>query len=64
MSKVSMLNEFYSLNKVHIFKRDGSSDRNHFAPVSMFFKTEQWKKEEMVAVLKEVGETALRYYLF
>ena len=64
MSKVSMLNEFYALNKVHIFKRDGSSDCNHFAPVSMFFKTQPWKKKEMLDVLKEVGETALRYYIF
>lgn len=38
MSKLSMMNEFYALNRTYVFKRDGSSDKNHFAPVSMYFR--------------------------
>lgn len=63
MSKVSMLNEFYKLNKVYVYKRDGDSNANHFAPVSMFFREERWTREEMFEILKEVGEDAIRYYL-
>ncbi len=64
MSKVSMMNEFYPLNRTHVFKKDGSSDRNRFAPVSMYFREPEWKREEMFDILKEVAETSLRYYLF
>jgi len=64
MSKISMLNEFYRLNKTYIFKKDGSSEKNMFAPVSMYFRQEEWSKEEMFKILKEIGETSLRYYLF
>ena len=64
MSKVSMLNEYYPLNRIHVFKRDGDSNRNRFSPVSMYFREEEWTEEEMYEVLKEVGETSLRYYLF
>lgn len=63
MSKVSMLNEFYRLNKVYVQKRDGDSNANHFAPVSMFFREERWTQEEMFKILKEVGEDSIRYYL-
>jgi len=64
MSKVSMMNEFYPLNRPYVFKRDGSADRNRFAPVSMYFREPEWKREEMFTILKEVAETSLRYYLF
>ena len=64
MSKLSMMNEFYPLNKTYVFKKDGSSDKNDFAPVSMYFREEQWEEEEMFNILKEIGETAIRYYLF
>ncbi|QSH98926.1 restriction endonuclease [Treponema phagedenis] len=64
LSKVSMLNEFYPLNRIYIFKRDGSSDYNYFSPVSMFFRNDEWTVEEMFSIMKEVAETALRYYIY
>lgn len=63
MAKISMLNEFYKLNRIYVYKRDGDSNLNRFAPVSMFFREEQWTREEMFQILKEVGETAFRYYI-
>ena len=64
LSKVSMLNEFYQLNKIFVNKKDGSSNRNYFAPVSMYFRKEVWTIEEMFAIMKEIAETATRHYLF
>ena len=64
MSKISMLNEFYPLNRTYVFKKDGSPGKNYFAPVSMYFREPEWKREEMFDILKEVAETSLRYYLF
>ncbi len=64
MSKILMMNEFYPVNKTYVFKRDGSSDKNHFSPVSMYFREDVWTEDEMFKILKEVGETAIRYYLF
>ena len=46
MSKLSMLNEFYPLNRTYVFKRDGSSDKNHFSPVSMYFREPEWRVSE------------------
>ena len=63
MAKISMMNEFYKLNKIYVYKRDGDSIRNRYAPVSMYFREEQWAREEMFEILKEVGEDAMRYYL-
>ena len=63
MSKISMMNEFYKLNKLHVYKRDGSSNKNCYSPVSMFFREEEWTREEMFEILKEIGEDAIRYYL-
>lgn len=63
-SKVVMMNEFYDLNKIYIFKRDGSSDVNSFSPVSMFFREERWSVDEMFNIMKEIAETSIRYYLY
>lgn len=63
MSKVSMLNEFYSLNKTYVFKKDHDVNKNSFAPVSMYFREEKWSSDEMFTILKEEAETALRYYI-
>ena len=60
MSKISMLNEFYKLNRTFVFEKDGFSDRNRFAPVSMCFREPEWARVEMLDILKEVDETALR----
>lgn len=64
MSKVSMLNQFYPLNKIYVHKRDGNSNMDSFAPVSMYFREKPWTQKEMFNILKEVAETSLRYYLF
>ena len=64
LSKVSTLNEFYPLNRTFIFKRDGSSDTNFFSPVSMYFREEVWSADEMFNVMKEIAETAFRYYVY
>lgn len=63
MSKVSMMNEFYKLNKIYVYKRDGDSNKNRYSPVSLFFREEEWSRSEMFAILKEVAEDAIRYYL-
>lgn len=63
-SKVVMMNEFYDLNKIYIFKRDGNSDVNSFSPVSMYFREERWSVNEMFDIMKEIAETSIRYYLY
>lgn len=64
LAKLNVLNEFYYLNKTYIFKTDGNSDHNYFSPVSMYFREEKWKVDEMFKVMKEIAETSLRYYIF
>lgn len=64
LSKVSMLNEFYPLNRMYIFKRDGDSNLNSFSPVSMYFREEIWTVNEMYEVMKEIAESSFRYYMF
>lgn len=64
MSKVVMLNEFYPINKIYVFKRDGNSNFNSYAPVSMYFREEQWDVEEMTDIMKEIAETSFRYWMF
>ncbi|MFB1646626.1 EcoRI family type II restriction endonuclease [Campylobacter molothri] len=64
LAKLNVLNEFYYLNKTYIFKTDGNSDHNYFSPVSMYFREEKWEVDEMYAIMKEIAETSLRYYIF
>lgn len=64
LAKLNVLNEFYYLNKIYIFKTDGNSDHNYFSPVSMYFRKEKWEVDEMFEVMKEIAETSLRYYIF
>ncbi|MDD5786447.1 EcoRI family type II restriction endonuclease [Campylobacter lanienae] len=63
-SKLSTMNEFYYLNKTYIFKLDGNSEHNKFAPVSMYFRKDEWSIDEMFEIMKEIAETSLRYYIF
>lgn len=63
LAKVSMLNEFYPLNRINVFKRDGGSDFNYFSPVSMFFREKKWTVDEMYDIMKEIAESAFRYYV-
>ena len=64
LSKVSMLNQFYPLNKTYVFKRDGSADHSSYAPVSMYFREAAWSVDEMKEIMKEIAETTFRYYVF
>ena len=64
MSKVVMLNEFYPINKIYVFKKDGNANLNSYAPVSMYFREEQWTVQEMTDIMKEIAETSFRYWMF
>lgn len=64
LAKISTMNEFYYLNRTYIFKKDGNSDNNKFAPVSMYFREKDWNENEMYEIMKEIAETSLRYYIF
>jgi type II restriction enzyme len=64
LAKVSMMNEFYPLNKLYVFKKDGGADFNSYSPVSMYFREEAWTIDEMFSVMKEIAETAFRYYKY
>lgn len=63
-SKVVMMNQFYNLNQIYVFKRDGDANHNFFAPVSMFFREERWSVEEMFDKMKEIAEASIRYYIY
>lgn len=64
LSKVVMMNEFYPLNRIFVFKRDGNANYNDFAPVSMYFREKKWEVNEMRDIMKEIAETSLRYWIF
>lgn len=65
LAKVSMMNEFYSLNKIYVFKNAGEGTTfNSFSPVSMFFRERKWEVQEMFEKMKEIAETAIRYYIY
>ncbi|WP_227807169.1 EcoRI family type II restriction endonuclease [Mulberry dwarf phytoplasma] len=61
-AKIFILNEFFNLNKIFVFKKYGDSQHNYFSPVSMYFRVKSWQRKEMYDILKEVAETAFRYY--
>ncbi|MCR5060184.1 MAG: hypothetical protein K6A80_04015 [Saccharofermentans sp.] len=61
-AKVFTLNEFYSLNRVTVFKKDKSLDDGAFAPTSMMFRYSPWTEDEMYDHMKEIAETSFRYY--
>lgn len=64
LSKVFVMNEFYPLNRIYVNKKDGDANYNKFSPVSMFFREPIWEINEMFDVMKEIAETALRYYIY
>lgn len=63
-SKVVMMNEFYNLNQIYVYKKEGNANVNSFAPVSMYFREEPWSVNEMFDIMKEIAETSIRYYLY
>ena len=64
LSKVVMMNEFYPINRIYVFKKDGNADLNYFSPVSMYFREERWTVDEMTDIMKEIAETSFRYWVF
>lgn len=64
LSKVFLMNEFYPLNRIYVNKKDGDANYNRFSPVSMFFREPIWNTNEMFDIMKEIAETALRYYIY
>lgn len=56
--RVITMNEFYPLNRIFVFKREG------YSPVSMFFRVKEWDSTELFEIMKEVAETSIRYYIF
>src|SRR3546814_2106072 len=52
------MNEFYPLNSIFVFKRED------YAPVSMFFRSNEWDTAELYATMMEIAETSVRYYIF
>lgn len=56
--RVITMNEFYPLNRIFVFKREG------YSPVSMFFRVKKWEVQELFEIMKEVAETSIRYYIF
>lgn len=58
LDRIITMNEFFPLNKIYVFKKEG------YAPVSMFFREKEWDMEELYNIMKEVAETSIRYYIF
>lgn len=58
LDRVITMNEFYPLNRTFVFKRED------YAPVSMYFRTEEWDTAELYEIMKEIAETSVRYYIF
>jgi len=58
LDRIITMNEFFPLNKIYVFKKEG------YAPVSMFFREKKWETEELYNTMKEVAETSIRYYIF
>ena len=56
--RVITMNEFYPLNRIFVFKKEG------YSPVSMFFREKEWEEKELFEIMKEVAETSIRYYIF
>lgn len=58
LDRIITMNEFFPLNKIYVFKKEG------YAPVSMFFRQKRWGTRELYNIMKEVAETSIRYYIF
>jgi type II restriction enzyme len=58
LDRVITMNEFYPLNRTFVFKRED------YAPVSMYFRAEEWDVDELYSIMREIAETSVRYYIF
>ena len=57
LDRIITMNEFYNLNKIYVFKKEG------YSPVSMFFRRKQWSVNELYEIMKEIAETSIRNYI-
>jgi type II restriction enzyme len=56
--RVITMNEFYPLNRIFIHKREG------YAPVSLYFREEEWNENELFATMKEIAEASISAYIY
>ena len=56
--RVITMNEFYPLNRVFVHKREG------YAPVSMFFREQEWGEQDLFDVMKEIAEASITAYIY
>lgn len=56
--RIITMNEFYPLNRIFIHKRD------NYAPVSMFFREDEWEVDELFEIMKEVAEASITTYIY
>ena len=61
-AKIYVLNDFYNLNKVIVFKKDPQLENGKYSPVSMMFRYKPWTVDDMYEHMKEIAETSFRYY--
>ena len=59
LDRVVTMNEFFPLNTLFVKK-----DHPPFEPVSMYFRYKDWTTAEMVEIMLEIAETAIRSYSF
>ena len=52
------MNEFYPLNRIFVHKRE------NYAPVSMFFREQEWGEEELFKEMKEIAEASMNAYIY
>ena len=57
LDRVVTMNDFFPLNKVFVEK-----EHLPFEPVSLFFRYKDWSTEEMMIILTDVAEEAIKYH--
>lgn len=56
--RVITMNEFYPLNRIFVHKKEG------YAPVSMFFREQEWQADELFDRMKEIAEASIMAYIY
>src|SRR3989338_11443178 len=56
--RVITMNEFYPLNRIFVHKRE------NYAPVSMFFREQEWGEDELFKEMKEIAEASINAYIY
>ncbi|MEZ0180489.1 restriction endonuclease ['Camptotheca acuminata' phytoplasma] len=65
-SKLFLMNEFFELNRIFVFKQEGDYKRNKntFSPVSMFAQEKECSIEELIFKFKTIVDVSFGYYIF